>query len=91
MNNFFIEMPKGQRATMFRRLARYVHPDKNTHKYANEAFLLLFSSWRHPLPSSSYCCFMIFTQVITVIAAMMMTSVYIYHQFILTRNAKSTF
>lgn len=51
--NYFAEMPKGQRVKMFRRLARFVHPDKNAHKFANEAFQKLFSSWRHPLPSLS--------------------------------------
>lgn len=36
--NFFEQMPKGQRVSMFRRLAKYVHPDKNAHRSAKEAF-----------------------------------------------------
>jgi hypothetical protein len=49
--NYFAEMPKGERNRMFRRMARFVHPDKNQDGRANEAFQKLFSSWRHPLPS----------------------------------------
>ncbi len=36
---------------MYKRIARYVHPDKNAHERATEAFQKLLSSWRHPLPS----------------------------------------
>lgn len=52
IQNYFAELPKAMRVRMYRRLAKFVHPDKNTtNQGANEAFLKLFSSWRHPLPS----------------------------------------
>ncbi len=38
ITNYFAEMPKAQRIRMFRRLAKFVHPDKNAHQFANQAF-----------------------------------------------------
>lgn len=38
ITQYFDAIPKGQRVRMFRRLAKYVHPDKNAHKCAKEAF-----------------------------------------------------
>ena len=38
IEQFFENMPKGERVRMFRRLARFVHPDKNAHRFAKEAF-----------------------------------------------------
>lgn len=38
IEQFFENMPKGERVRMFRRLARFVHPDKNANRFAKEAF-----------------------------------------------------
>ncbi len=38
IEQFFENMPKGDRVRMFRRLALFVHPDKNAHRFAKEAF-----------------------------------------------------
>lgn len=40
------QIEKAKRAKVYRRLARIVHPDKNTHKFSKEAFQKLSSSLR---------------------------------------------
>jgi hypothetical protein len=62
---------------MYKRVARYVHPDKNAHERATEAFQKLLSSWRHPLPSlpspsHQIITFPVNTFVIAVIVSAMM-------------------
>ena len=39
-------MERGERASVYRRLARLIHPDKNANKHANLAFQRLSSSLR---------------------------------------------
>jgi hypothetical protein len=62
---------------MYKRIARYVHPDKNAHERATEAFQKLLSSWRHPLPSLPSPSHLTFALAINTIVVVIVSAVQI--------------